>query len=129
MKDFLKYTLATIVGIIALSVIMGIFSVISLIGMIAASETTTVVKENSVLSITLDGALQERAKEDPFAQFTGQETGAMGLDDVLNAFEKAKDEENIKGIYIEAGMFSPDAPASSQAIRNKLVDFKESGKW
>lgn len=129
MKDFLKYTLATIVGIIALSVIMGIFSVISLIGMIAASETTTVVKENSVLSITLDGALQERAKEDPFAQFTGQETGAMGLDDVLNAIEKAKDEENIKGIYIEAGMFSPDAPASSQAIRNKLVDFKESGKW
>lgn len=129
MKDFLKYTLATIVGIIALSVVMGIFSVISLIGMIAASETTTVVKENSVLSITLDGALQERAKEDPFAQFTGQETGAMGLDDVLNAIEKAKDEENIKGIYIEAGMFSPDAPASSQAIRNKLVDFKESGKW
>ena len=129
MKDFLKYALATIVGIIALSVIMGIFSVISLIGMIAASETTTVVKENSVLSITLDGALQERAKEDPFAQFTGQETGAMGLDDVLNAIEKAKDEENIKGIYIEAGMFSPDAPASSQAIRNKLVDFKESGKW
>ncbi len=129
MKDFLKYALATIVGIIALSVIMGIFSVISLIGMIAASETTTVVKENSVLSITLDGALQERAKEDPFAQFTGQETGAMGLDDVLNAIEKAKDEENIKGIYIEAGLFSPDAPASSQAIRNKLVDFKESGKW
>ena len=129
MKEFLKMALATIVGIVALSVIMGIFSIISLIGMIASSETTTVVKENSVLSITLDGALQERAKEDPFAQFTGQETGAMGLDDVLNAIEKAKDEENIKGIYIEAGMFSPDAPASSQAIRNKLVDFKESGKW
>lgn len=129
MKDFLKYVLATIVGVIALSVIMGIFSIISLIGMIAASETTTVVKENSVLSLTLNSAVEERAKEDPFAQFTGQETGAMGLDEILTAIDKAKSNENIKGIYIEAGLFAPDAPATSQAIRNKLVDFKESGKW
>lgn len=129
MKDFLKYVLATIVGVIALSVIMGIFSIISLIGMIAASESTTVVKENSVLSLTLNSAVEERAKEDPFAQFTGQETGAMGLDEILTAIDKAKSNENIKGIYIEAGLFAPDAPATSQAIRNKLVDFKESGKW
>lgn len=129
MKDFLKMTLATIVGIIALSVIMGILGLFSLIGMIASSETSTVVKENSVFTLSLNSAIQERAKEDPFAQFTGQETGATGLDDILNAIDKAKNNDDIKGIYIEAGMFNPDAPASTQAIRNKLADFKESGKW
>ena len=129
MKDFLKMTLATIVGIIALSIIMGILGLFSLIGMIASSETSTVVKENSVFTLSLNSAIQERAKEDPFAQFTGQKTGATGLDDILNAIDKAKNNDDIKGIYIEAGMFNPDAPASTQAIRNKLADFKESGKW
>lgn len=129
MKDFLKYALATIVGIITLAVVMGILGIISLIGMVAASETTTVVEENSVLALSLNSAIEERAKEDPFSMITGQESGAMGLDDILIAIEKAKNDENIKGIYIEAGMFAPDAPASTQAIRKKLVDFKESGKW
>lgn len=129
MKDFLKMALATIVGIIALSVIMGIFSVISLIGMIASTETTTEVKENSVFVLSLNSAIEERAKEDPFGKFTGQATGATGLDEILNAIEKAKNQEDIKGIYIEAGMFSPDAPATTQAIRNQLADFKSSGKW
>ena len=41
----------------------------------------------------------------------------------------AKNDENVKGIYIEAGMFVPDGVASVQALRNKLVEFKKSGKW
>ena len=48
---------------------------------------------------------------------------------MLAAIKKAKDNEDIKGIYIEAGMFSADSPASSHAIREALLDFKKSGKW
>lgn len=129
MKDFLKYTLATIVGIIATTVIMGIIGVISLAGMVASEQTAQKVKENSVFVLPLSGMLDERNSTNVFSQITGSVNENMGLDDILSAIDKAKKNENIKGIYIEAGFFSADAPASAKAIRNKLADFKKSGKW
>lgn len=128
MKDFIKYTLATITGSIILLVALGIISVISLIGMIAAESTTTQVKENSVFSLNLSGMLSERSSDNPFSAILGEETG-LGLDNILYAIDKAKDNKDIKGIYIEAGAFVSDSPASSQAIRKKLEEFKKSGKW
>jgi protease-4 len=53
----------------------------------------------------------------------------MGLDDIINSIKKAKDNEDIKGIYLESGLFSIDTPASAHAIREALLDFKKSGKW
>lgn len=129
MKDFLKHTLATVVGIIAASVIMGIIGIIALAGMIASEQTTTKVKENSVFVLNLSGSLEERAKEDVMAQLTGNVSSNLGLDDMLYAINAAKNNKDIKGIYIEAGAFVSDSPASSQAIRKSLADFKKSGKW
>lgn len=59
----------------------------------------------------------------------GGGTSSTGLDEVLNAIKKAKENDNIKGIYIEASAFSADSYASLQAIRKALVDFKKNGKW
>lgn len=129
MKDFLKQTLATVVGIFIASAVMGIISIIALAGMIASEQTTTKVKDNSVFVLSLSGTLEERSKEDVMAQLTGNISGNMGLDDILHAISAAKENKNIKGIYIEAGAFVSDSPASSQAIRNSLADFKKSGKW
>lgn len=129
MKDFLKHTLATVVGIIAASVIMGIIGIIAIAGMIASEQTTTKVKENSVFVLNLSGSLEERAKEDVMAQLTGSVSSNLGLDDILYAINTAKNNKDIKGIYIEAGAFMSDSPASSQAIRKSLADFKKSGKW
>lgn len=129
MKDFLKQTLATVVGIFIASAVMGIISIIALAGMIASEQTTTKVKDNSVFMLSLSGTLEERSKEDVMAQLTGNISGNMGLDDILHAISAAKENKNIKGIYIEAGAFVSDSPASSQAIRNSLADFKKSGKW
>jgi len=131
MKDFLKYVLATITGIILLSIVMGILMVISLVGVAASSASTVAVKENSVFTLMLSGQLQERTEETPLSMLSsqmGQEMG-LGLDNILNAIHKAKENEDIKGIYIEAGMFSSDSPASAHAIREALLDFKKSGKW
>lgn len=125
----MKYTLATIVGIFITTVIMGVIGVISIIGMAAASETTTEVKDNSVLVLSLSGGLEERAKDNVLAQLTGKVDESIGLDDILSAIDKAKDNDKIKGIYIQAGMFSSDSPASSKAIRDKLAEFRKSGKW
>ena len=129
MKQFLKYVLATVTGIILVLVIVGILGGISLVGLAAKSASTTQVEENSVYTLKLSGLLNERADSNPLAELTGQVSENLGLDDVLEAICKAKENENVKGIYIEAGAFSSDTPASSHAIREALLDFKKSGKW
>ena len=129
MKEFLKYVFATVTGIILVSIVMAILGVISLVGLAASSAATTQVEENSVFTLMLSGQLEERTQENPLASLTGQVAEGLGLDDILAAIKKAKDNENIKGIYIEAGIFSADTPASLHAIREALLDFRKSGKW
>ena len=129
MKQFLKYVLATVTGIILVMVIMGVLGAISLVGMAAASAGNTQVEENSVFALSLSGQLNERASDNPLSELTGQVSKNLGLDDILAAIRKAKDNENIKGIYLEAGAFMADTPASAHAIREALLDFKKSGKW
>ena len=129
MKDFLKYVLATVVGIVVLTVVVGIIGAVSIAGMVASSNSSTEVKDNSVFVLNLNGSLEERGEDNVMARLKGQTTPNVGLQDILSAISKAKDNDKIKGIYIEAGMFAPDAPASAQAIRDQLADFKKSGKW
>ena len=129
MKDFLKNVLATITGIVLLGVIMAIMSVISMVGLVASSAGSTKVADNSVFTLMLSGQLEERMAENPLSMLSGQVSENLGLDDIISAIKKAKTNENIKGIYIEAGIFSSDAPASAHAIREALLDFKKSGKW
>lgn len=129
MKQFLKYVAATVTGIVLVAVIMGILSIISLVGLAASSASSTNVEENSVFALSLSGQLQERSDSNPLAELTGQVGESLGLDDMLSAIRKAKENDDIKGIYIEAGIFTSDSPASMHAIREALLDFKKSGKW
>jgi protease-4 len=130
MKDFFKNVFATVVGIALFFAIVGFFGFISIIGMLASGDSAVKVKDNSVLVLNLKGALQERAEDDIMAQVMGEVNGAsIGLDDILEAISKAKDNDNVKGIYIESGVFGSDSPASNHAIREALLDFKKSGKW
>ena len=116
MRQFFKYTLATICGIVILFVIMGIFFMISIAGMVASSSSTVKVKENSVLVLKMDGVVNERAEEEnPLSELLGMaDMDMMGLDDLVKAIKKAKDNENIKGIYLEGGATSYDSPATAQ---------------
>lgn len=125
----MKQAFATVVGILIFTVAMGIIGVISILGMVASTDATPKVKDNSVLVLDLNGVMQERSEDDFYGFLTGGEMSSLGLDDLTEAVEKAKADDNVKGIYIEAGMFAPDGPASVQALRDKLVDFKKSGKW
>ena len=129
MKDFFKNVLATVVGIIVFTLIVGIIGVMSIVGMVASTSATTNVADNSVLVLDLDGIMEERGDGDVVSSLMNGGSSALGLDEILNAIRKAKESDKIKGIYIEAGMFSPDSPASVQALRKALVDFKKSGKW
>ena len=131
MKQFFKMTLATICGIVIFMVIMGFFMVISLLGMVASDSASTKVKENSVFVIKLDGVIDERAEEgSPLdALLDMGDMSVMGLDDLVSSIRKAKDNDDIKGIYLEGGVASFDSPATAQQLRDALKDFKKSGKW
>lgn len=129
MKDFLKYTAATVTGLLAFTVIIAAIGMMSIVGMIASSESSGPVEDNSVLVIPLTGSLQERAEDNILSRIAGQTGAEVGLDEILDGIRKAKDNEKIKGIYIEAGAFQADSYASLQAIRKSLLDFRKSGKW
>ena len=131
MKDFFKYTLATICGIILLGIVFTLLSLMIIVGMVANSNQETTAKENSVFVLKLNGVIQERDEEDsPLSELLGEaDMELMGLDDILASIKKAQDEENIKGIYIEGGISSFDAPATAQQIRDALKNFRKSGKW
>ena len=124
-------TLATICGIVIFMVIMGFFMVISLLGMVASDSASTKVKENSVFVLKLDGVIDERAEAgSPLdALLDMGDMSSMGLDDLISSFRKAKDNDDIKGIYLEGGVASVDSPATAQQLRDALKDFKKSGKW
>ena len=131
MKQFFKMTLATICGIVIFTLIMGFFLVISVVGMIASDSASTKVKDNSVFVVKLDGAISERSEgSSVYSELMNMgDMGSVGLDDMIASIRKAKDNENIKGIYLEGGSMSFDAPATAQQLRDALKDFKKSGKW
>ena len=131
MKQFFKMTLATICGIVIFLMIAGFFLVISLVGMMASDSASTKVKDNSVFVINLNGSINERAESASVYDeiLSMGDMSAMGLDDLIASIRKAKDNENIKGIYLEGGEASYDSPASAQQLRDALKDFKTSGKW
>ena len=131
MKQFFKMVFATICGIAIFLVIVGFFMVISLVGMVANDAASTKVKENSVFVIKLNGTIEERSEESsPLnALLDMGDMSAMGLDDLISSIRKAKANEDIKGIYLEGGIASFDAPATAQQLRDALQDFKKSGKW
>ena len=128
MKDFFKFTFASMLGVVLAGFVFTILGIVSMVGMMASSDTETVVKENSIFVLNLEGTLSERVQENPFQALMGDEYQTYGLDDILTSIQKAKDNENIKGIYLQAGMMEASF-ASLEEIRHALKDFKESGKF
>ena len=133
MKQFLKYTLATVVGIIITSVLMTLLF-FGILGAVAGSaEKTTSLKPNSVYEIKLEGTLIDRSQDDDLsaalAGVLGQdEQQNIGLDDLLSNIKKAKNDPNILGIYLNGGSLEAGI-ASIKEMRDALVDFKKSGKF
>jgi protease IV len=125
---FLKYVLATIVGLLLFSV-LAIVIIFGIIGS-AASEKEVVIEDKSVLQIKLDKPIVERSSNDPLEELNvvfGQQA-ALGLLDIKEAIKRAKSDNKIKGIYLEMDYLQAGM-ATLEEIRNSLTDFKKSGKF
>jgi len=129
MKDFLKSLLASILGCF---IVLGLFFLILFISLAAMSFSSSEkynLKDNTVLTLKLEGTLSDRVEENPLLALFGQgDDVQLGLDDILSSIKKAKENDKIKGIYINAGAFYASG-ASMKEIRDELIDFKKSGKF
>ena len=128
MKDFFKNVAATIVGLFAFGLIMTILGFICIIGMVASSNSKPTLKDNAVMVMKLQGQIEDRTEDNWLGELTGEQFNNLGMNKILSSIRKAKDEDKVKGIYLETGILETDY-ATLQEIRNALVDFKKSGKW
>ena len=128
MLQFLKYVLATIIGIFLFS-LFSLFFIIGIGSMMSSGEDETSVKSNSILQLDLNTQISENStKEDPFSEIFSNGEQKTGLIDLKAAIANAKLDPNIKGISIK--LEYPTAGfAEIEEIRNALIDFKKSGKF
>lgn len=128
MKDFFKNVAATIIGLFAFGLIMTILGFICIIGMVASSNSKPALKDNAVMVMKLQGQIEDRTEDNWLGELTGEQFNNLGMNKILSSIRKAKDEDKVKGIYLETGILETDY-ATLQEIRNALADFKKSGKW
>jgi protease-4 len=134
MKSFFKFTFASIIGVIVGGLIFLFLGIIIVSAVIASGDKAVTIKEKSILEIKLDKQLVDRGSDNPLADFdfiSMSPNENIGLNTVLENIEKAKTDDNIKGIYLNI----TDIPAnfggmaSIEEIRNKLKEFKTTGKF
>lgn len=131
MKSFLKYTLATIVGVIITGLIFFLILFASIGSMISKQDAPVEIKPNTIVRMDLNHLIMDRSPQNPFQNFnfgSFKPSKTLGLNDILNNIEKAKKDNDIKGIYLDLSTI-PAGMATIEEIRNALIDFKESEKF
>lgn len=133
MKDFLKIVLGTVVGLILFGIVTTIIFMVGLIGIVASSDSYVEVKDNTVVVLDLKGEISERRNEsgnpaDVLMEALYGAKEGYGLNEIVSAIKKAKNNDKVKGIYLKPEGLSCGI-ATVQEIREALVDFKKSGKF
>lgn len=126
MKDFFKNVFATMLGLFLFGIVMSFMGVMCLIGIIASSSSTTKIEDNSVLVLKLDGSMTEQEEENMMNSLQG--ISSLSFEGTMKAIKKAKNDDKVAGIYLEAGQFGADL-AQAEEIEKALLDFRKSGKW
>ena len=133
MWQFLKYTLATLMGLF-LFLIISILMIVGIGAAMSGGESEFEVKENSILKLDLNRPIVENAStedDNPFATIPNpffESTEKIGLIQILSALERARIDNNVKGIYLDVS-FPMAGYAKLTEIRNALEKFKRSGKF
>jgi protease-4 len=128
-KTFFAALFASIAGFFII-VLLGFIIIAGIIAS-ATKEDETKLEANSILHLNLDYSISEKTSNNPFENFnfsTFESSSNLGLNDILKNIKKAKEDENIKGIYLDVSIM-PNGVATTEAIRKELIDFKTSGKF
>lgn len=128
MKEFFKYTLATITGVVFLTIIGFVFLMILIGALVSSTEKQVVVENQSMLVINLDNMVVDRAPNDPFSDLNIPGLGLVkriGMDQILGSIEKARHDDRIKCIYLDLSIVN-GGMADVEEIRNALLAFRDS---
>ena len=132
MKDFLKIVFGSAIGFVIASLVFTFITILFVVAAVSMlpGRDTFVLQHNSVLHLRLSGNIVERTPEiDPISLlFSDREVATTGLNDIISAIRKAKENDRIKGIYLESRTFSASMATLSE-IRQELIRFQESGKF
>lgn len=131
MKQFFKMLFASVLGVIVgvtLLVVVGVIVGAGMLAMMTTSSSSYVPQKQTILNLSLSGALKDHATESPWASVMGDDLKVFSLSEVLTAIQVAKENPNVAGIYLKAGYLSAGG-ASLLEIRRALIDFKSSGKF
>ena len=131
MKNFLKYTLATIVGIIISSILLFIVLLAGLSSIVASGDKPASISDNSILVLKAGVAIPDRGNQNPLAGvdlLNMTLTQNSGLNEILHNIEKATTDSKVKGILIENGLL-PSGWATTGEIRAALEKFRVDGKF
>lgn len=131
--DFVKHIFATIIGVLVTFVIIFVVFLVFIGALVqqSTSQSAAIVPDNSVLYMSLDHEIVEKTESNPFGDLNIPGYGAsksIGLNDILKRIQAAKEDDNIKGIYLNPSTINVGF-ASLKEIRDALVDFKTSKKF
>jgi protease-4 len=131
MKDFFKFMFASMVGFILSSILLFLIAMIIVASVVSMStKNVVVIPQKSVLELKLNTPIPDRAPKTPTSLWVNSfgVNKVVGLDEILKNIEKAKKDDDIKGIYLELSVI-PSGIGTVEEIRDKLLEFKESGKF
>ena len=132
MKQFFKFTFASMLGFLLAGFLVFIIFIGILVSAVSmGKKETVVVPEKTVLVLTLDQPVSERSSDNPLAHFNFSRpdmSSQLGLNDIVKNINKAAADSKVKGIYLELSDI-PSGQATIEEIRNALIDFKKSGKF
>ncbi len=131
MKQFWKYALATMVGLLLFSVVSAMITWGVMGMMLALDSSTPVMRPNSVYKIELEGVLKDRPEQDDVRSMIGKLSGRddvkeLSLQDLLRNLAYARDNSDVRGIVLYCGALQADY-ASLQELRKALQKFKDRG--
>ena len=126
MRQFFKFVLATVVGLLVFS-ILGFVLLAGLVAAIGSSGPSKTVAANSVLELKLDRPISERKESGDFNPLGGAQA-TIGLVELRDVIRRAKTDGDIKGILLNLELVQ-GGMASLEEIRDALLDFKKDGKF
>jgi len=132
MKQFFKFTFASMLGFILASLLVFIIFLGIIVSAVSVGKKeTVVVPEKTILMLTLDQPINDRSSDNPFAHFNFSQLDMgkqLGLNEIVSNLKKASTDSKVKGIFLELTDI-PAGQATLEEIRNALIDFKKSGKF
>ena len=131
MRSFLKYLLASILGVIIASLLIFILSLVIISAIVSSQDKPEKISDNSILQLKLNLPVHDRKSSLPVLVYnitSFRTDNQLGLNDILNNIAKAKKDDKIRGIFLDLSKIDAGI-ATVEEIRNALLDFKNSGKF